>query len=61
MNHDNKIFINEVNTIPGFTSISMFPKLCEEAGLDYTSLITSLIELGVERYQQRTALLYTRE
>ncbi len=59
--NEKEVLLNEINTIPGFTSISMFPKLCEEAGLDYTSLITSLIELGVERYKQRTALLYTRE
>ncbi len=58
---ENRVLLNEINTIPGFTSISMFPKLCEETGLDYSSLITTLIELGIERYQRRNNLHYTRE
>jgi D-alanine-D-alanine ligase len=58
---ENGVVLNEINTIPGFTSISMFPKLCEHTGLSYPVLITTLIELGIERYQQRTALHYTRE
>lgn len=56
-----EVVLNEINTIPGFTSISMFPKLCDEAGLGYSALITTLIELGIERYQQRTGLHYSRE
>ncbi len=44
----NKIFINELNTIPGFTSISMYPKLWEASGLPYTKLIDRLIELALE-------------
>lgn len=56
-----EVVLNEINTIPGFTSISMFPKLCDEAGLGYSTLISTLIELGIERYQQRTGLHYSRE
>jgi D-alanine-D-alanine ligase len=45
-----KIYINEVNTMPGFTSISMYPKLWEASGISYTDLITKVIELAIERY-----------
>lgn len=48
----NDIIINEVNTLPGFTNISMYPKLWEASGLGYTQLITTLIELALERHQQ---------
>jgi hypothetical protein len=44
----NKIFVNELNTIPGFTSISMYPKLWEASGLPYPKLIDRLIELALE-------------
>jgi D-alanine-D-alanine ligase len=50
---DGRFYINEVNTIPGFTPMSMYPKLWEYAGLSYRELITRLIELGLERYQER--------
>jgi D-alanine-D-alanine ligase len=50
---DGSFCINEVNTIPGFTPMSMYPKLWEHAGLSYKDLITRLIELGLERYQER--------
>lgn len=46
---DGKIVVNEVNTMPGFTSISMYPKLWEEEGIPYTELIDKLIELALER------------
>ena len=49
----NKLFVNEVNTIPGFTSISMYPKLWEASGLIYPRLIDQLIELAVDRKQER--------
>lgn len=45
----NEIYLNEVNTIPGFTKISMYPKMWEAAGKPYKDLITELIELSVER------------
>lgn len=47
---NNKIYLNEVNTIPGFTSISMFPKMCEASGLPYNKLIMHLIDLAINRF-----------
>lgn len=44
----NEIYINEINTIPGFTQISMYPKLFEQSGISYTNLIDKLIELAME-------------
>ncbi len=55
-----KIYLNEINTIPGFTSISMFPKMCEAAGLGYKDLINLLIDEAVERYDSRKKLLTSR-
>ncbi|OTA14368.1 D-alanine--D-alanine ligase [Xenorhabdus beddingii] len=51
MTEDKQIVINEVNTLPGFTNISMYPKLWEASGLSYTNLITRLIDLAIERYR----------
>jgi D-alanine-D-alanine ligase len=48
--------VNEVNALPGFTSISMYPKLWQASGLGYTALITRLIELAQERYVWDRAL-----
>jgi D-alanine-D-alanine ligase len=45
--------VNEINTIPGFTSISMYPKLWEASGLSYPQLIDKLIELALERHHKR--------
>ena len=45
----NKIYINEVNTLPGFTQISMYPKLFEEAGINYEKLLDKLIELSMNQ------------
>jgi len=56
---DNEVIINEINTLPGFTNISMYPKLWQASGLDYTSLITRLIELALERHQANAALKTT--
>lgn len=53
---DGEVFVNEVNTIPGFTQISMYPKLWEASGLPYTQLITQLIELAMKRFEARRAL-----
>jgi D-alanine-D-alanine ligase len=47
------IFLNEINTMPGFTSISMYPKLWQASGLAYKDLITRLIELGMERHREK--------
>lgn len=49
----NKIYLNELNTIPGFTSISMYPKLWQASGLTYAQLVDRLIELALERKSQR--------
>lgn len=56
---ENEVIINEINTLPGFTNISMYPKLWQASGLDYTSLITRLIELALERHQANAALKTT--
>lgn len=53
-----KHFLNEVNTLPGFTSISMYPKLWAATGLTYTDLITKLLELAEERCQEKQQLSY---
>ncbi|MBL8063210.1 MAG: D-alanine--D-alanine ligase, partial [Anaerolineales bacterium] len=49
----NRIYLNELNTIPGFTSISMYPKLWQASGLTYAQLVDRLIELALERKAQR--------
>jgi len=49
-----RIYLNEVNTLPGFTSISMYPKLWQATGVSYAELITRLIELGLERHAERS-------
>lgn len=53
--------LNEINTIPGFTSISMFPKMCEASGLPYEALVAHLIDLAVERFEARRRLRTSRE
>lgn len=55
---DQKIVLTEVNALPGFTNISMYPKLFEEAGIPYSELITRLIETGQERYEHKKTLLH---
>lgn len=54
------IYLNEINTIPGFTSISMFPKMCEAAGLRYKDLINLLIDEALERFDASKKLLTSR-
>jgi D-alanine-D-alanine ligase len=54
-----KIFLNEINTIPGFTSISMFPKLWEASGLSYSDLLDKLIQLALERHRAKSVLKTT--
>jgi D-alanine-D-alanine ligase len=56
-----KVFINELNTIPGFTSISMYPKMWEASGLPYTKLIDRLIELAFELHREKARTKYTIE
>jgi D-alanine-D-alanine ligase len=55
-----EILVNEINTIPGFTRISMYPKLWEASGLSYTELITRLIELAIDRFRKEQRLASSR-
>ena len=52
--------VNEVNTIPGFTPISMYPKLWEASGLPYATLVDELVRLAIERHERRTKFDITR-
>ena len=51
-----KFFVNEINTLPGFTSISMYPKLWEASGIAYPELIDRLIALAIERHAEKKSL-----
>ncbi|HZY73946.1 MAG TPA: D-alanine--D-alanine ligase family protein [Edaphobacter sp.] len=55
-----RIYLNEINTMPGFTSISMYPKLWEASGLPYKKLIDRLIQLAVERHREKQQTRFTR-
>jgi D-alanine-D-alanine ligase len=55
-----KLYINEINTIPGFTSISMYPKMWEYSGLPMPKLIDRLIELALERHSSKQKLRYSK-
>ena len=55
-----KLYINEINTIPGFTSISMYPKMWEHSGIGFAELIDRLIELALERHERKKATRFTR-
>ncbi len=50
---DGSVYINEINTMPGFTKISMYPKLWEASGIGYSDLIDKLISLGIERHKEQ--------
>jgi len=52
-------FLNEINTLPGFTSISMYPKLWQATGLSYTDLTSRLLELAIEKWRDKQKLKYT--
>ena len=56
-----KVVLTEVNALPGFTNISMYPKLFEEAGVPYTELITRLFEVGMERFDHKKTLLHKHD
>jgi D-alanine-D-alanine ligase len=60
-NRTGKIFVNELNTIPGFTSISMYPKMWEASGLPYPKLIDRLIELAFELHREKARTKYSIE
>ena len=55
-----KLFVNEINTMPGFTAISMYPKLWAASGLSYPDLIDRLIQLGIERHEDKKKNQYSR-
>lgn len=50
---ENKIYLSEINTIPGFTSVSMYPRLWEASGIPYSDLIDQLIQMALERHQDK--------
>ena len=52
----NTVYLNELNTIPGFTSISMYPKLWQASGLSYAELLDRLVQLAIERHQAKSVL-----
>lgn len=56
MDKDNNLFVNEVNTIPGFTNISMYPTLWGKTGIDYKKLINILIDLAIKRFKREQKL-----
>jgi len=55
-----KIYVNEINTMPGFTAISMYPKLWAASGISYPDLIGRLIQLGIERHEDKKKNQYSR-
>ncbi len=56
----NRLYINEINTIPGFTSISMYPKMWEHSGIAFGALIDELIELALARHRRKKETKFTR-
>ena len=61
LTEENEIIVNEINTIPGFTSISMYPKLWEATGLSYPKLLDRLVELALERHQDKQEIRTARD
>jgi D-alanine-D-alanine ligase len=59
-NASGQFYINEINTIPGFTSISMYPKMFAYGGIGYSQLLDTLVELALQRAQTRQATQYSR-
>jgi len=55
-----RIVVNEINTMPGFTAISMYPKLWAATGVPYPELIDRLIQLGIERHEDKKRNQYSR-
>jgi D-alanine-D-alanine ligase len=51
-----RFLVNEINTLPGFTSISMYPKLWEASGLSYAKLLDRLIDLAIDRHAEKKKL-----
>lgn len=61
LRHDGQFFVNELNTIPGFTTISLYPKLWEVSGMPYSELIDYLINLAMQRFKKEKKLLQKPE
>jgi D-alanine-D-alanine ligase len=59
-NSTGKLYINEINTIPGFTSISMYPKMWEYSGIGFSALIDRLIDLALSRHERKKATRFAR-
>ncbi len=59
-NAEPRIFLNEINTMPGFTSISMYPKLWQASGVKYKALIDRLLDLARERHEEKQTTAFTR-
>jgi D-alanine-D-alanine ligase len=59
-NRDDALYLNEVNTIPGFTAISMYPKMWEATGVPYSELLSRLITLAIDRHEQKQRLRTSR-
>ena len=51
-----RVFLNEVNSLPGFTEVSMYPRLWQASGVPYPALLDRLIELALERHERRARL-----
>ena len=60
LTQDMRFLVNEINTIPGFTSISMYPKMWEAAGVPFPKLLDRLIDLALERHRQRHETRFKR-
>lgn len=60
LTEDNEVIVNEVNTLPGFTAISMYPKLWEKSGINYSDLITKLLEFAIQRHERKQSLKNNR-
>jgi D-alanine-D-alanine ligase len=58
---DGRVVVNEINTLPGFTSISMYPKLWEATGLSYSNLIDKLVDLAFERHREKQTIRTDRK
>jgi len=56
-----RILLNEINTMPGFTSISMYPKLWEASGLGYADLVDRLVALAIERHEEKLNTRFSRD
>ena len=59
VDHQENVYVNEINTMPGFTNASMFPRLWGASGVNYSDLISWLIELAMERHDYRVAPIVT--